>query len=68
MTYHVICALGAQAGDRPGRDLLGGNGVLLENHVIPHVGDIEDIHTYEGTATMQILIVGRDIIGVGARV
>jgi glutaryl-CoA dehydrogenase len=50
------------------RDLLGGNGVLLEHHVIRHVGDIEDIHTLGGTETMQILIVGCDIIGVGARV
>ena len=45
---------------------LGGNGVLLENHVIRHLGDIEVIHTYEGTETMQSLIVGRDITGVGA--
>jgi glutaryl-CoA dehydrogenase len=43
------------------RDLLGGNAVLLENHVIRHMGDIEVIHTYQGTATMQTLIVGRDI-------
>jgi glutaryl-CoA dehydrogenase len=48
------------------RDMLGGNGVLLDNHVIRHMGDIEVIHTYEGTATMQALIVGRDITGIGA--
>jgi glutaryl-CoA dehydrogenase len=48
------------------RDMLGGNGVLLENHVIRHMGDIEVIHTFEGTETMQALIVGRDITGVGA--
>jgi len=48
------------------RDLLGGNGILLENHIIRHMGDIEVIHTYEGTETMQTLIVGRDITGVGA--
>ncbi len=48
------------------RDLLGGNGILLENHIIRHMGDIEVIHTYEGTETMQSLIVGRDITGVGA--
>jgi glutaryl-CoA dehydrogenase len=48
------------------RDLLGGNGILLENHVIRHMGDIEVIHTFEGTETMQALIVGRDITGVGA--
>ena len=48
------------------RDMLGGNGILLENHVIRHMADIEAIHTYEGTETMQTLIVGRDITGVGA--
>ncbi len=48
------------------RDLLGGNGILLENHVIRHMGDIEVLHTYEGTETMQTLIVGRDITGIGA--
>jgi len=48
------------------RDMLGGNGVLLENHVIRHMGDIEVIHTYEGTETIQTLIVGRDITGVSA--
>jgi glutaryl-CoA dehydrogenase len=48
------------------RDLLGGNGMLVENHVIRHMGNIEMIHTYEGTETMQALIVGRDITGVGA--
>jgi glutaryl-CoA dehydrogenase len=48
------------------RDMLGGNGVLLQYHVIRHMGDIEVIHTYEGTETMQTLIVGRDITGVGA--
>ena len=31
------------------RDLLGGNGILLENHVIRHMSDIEVLHTYEGT-------------------
>jgi glutaryl-CoA dehydrogenase len=48
------------------RDMLGGNGILLENHVIRHMTDIEAIHTYEGTETMQTLIVGRDITGIGA--
>ncbi len=48
------------------RDLLGGNGILLDNHVIRHMTDIEVLHTYEGTETMQTLIVGRDITGVGA--
>jgi glutaryl-CoA dehydrogenase len=48
------------------RDLLGGNGILLDHHVIRHMADIEAIHTYEGTAAMQTLIVGRDITGLSA--
>jgi glutaryl-CoA dehydrogenase len=48
------------------RDLLGGNGILLQNHVIRHMADIEAIHTFEGTETVQTLIVGRDITGVSA--
>ena len=48
------------------RDLLGGNGILLDFHVMRHMADMESIHTYEGTETIQTLIVGRDITGVGA--
>ena len=48
------------------RDMLGGNGILLENHVMRHVADIEGIHTYEGTESIQRLIVGRDITGQSA--
>src|SRR4029079_5303137 len=48
------------------RNLLGGNGILLENHVIRHMTDMETIHTYEGTETIQTLLVGRDITGVRA--
>jgi glutaryl-CoA dehydrogenase len=48
------------------RNLLGGNGILLEYHVMRHMADIEAIYTFEGTETIQTLIVGRDITGVGA--
>ncbi|GER24274.1 acyl-CoA dehydrogenase [Zafaria cholistanensis] len=48
------------------RDLLGGNGILLENRVARHLADIEAIHTYEGTETVQALIIGRDITGISA--
>jgi glutaryl-CoA dehydrogenase len=48
------------------RDLLGGNGILLDFHVMRHMADLEAIHTYEGTETMQTLIVGKAITGVGA--
>jgi glutaryl-CoA dehydrogenase len=48
------------------RDLLGGNGILLDYQVMRHMADLEAIHTFEGTETMQTLIVGRAITGIGA--
>jgi glutaryl-CoA dehydrogenase len=48
------------------RDLMGGNGILLEHHVARHQADIEAVYTYEGTDHIQSLIVGRDITGVQA--
>jgi len=48
------------------RDLLGGNGILLENRVMQHMADIEAIHTYEGTESIQALLIGRDITGMSA--
>ncbi|MBA8817538.1 glutaryl-CoA dehydrogenase [Microbacterium halimionae] len=48
------------------RDLLGGNGILLEHRIARHMADIESIHTYEGTESVQALLLGRDITGVGA--
>ena len=48
------------------RDILGGNGLLLENHVARHLTDMEVVHTYEGTDNIQALLVGRDITGISA--
>ena len=48
------------------RDILGGNGLLLEHHVARHLTDMEVVHTYEGTDSIQSLIVGRDITGISA--
>ena len=48
------------------RDCMGGNGILLEYHVARHLSDVEIVYTYEGTDTIQSLIVGRDITGIGA--
>jgi glutaryl-CoA dehydrogenase len=48
------------------RDMLGGNGILLENHVIRHMADIESLHTYEGTESIQALLIGRDLTGISA--
>jgi glutaryl-CoA dehydrogenase len=48
------------------REMLGGNGILLEYHIARHHADIEAVFTYEGTDTVQSLIVGRDITGIQA--
>jgi glutaryl-CoA dehydrogenase len=48
------------------REMLGGNGILLEYHIARHHADIEAVFTYEGTDTIQSLIVGRDITGISA--
>jgi glutaryl-CoA dehydrogenase len=48
------------------RDILGGNGLLLEYHVARHLTDMEIVDTYEGTDSIQSLIVGRDVTGISA--
>ena len=48
------------------RDILGGNGLLLDHHVARHLTDMEVVHTYEGTDSIQALIVGRDLTGIAA--
>jgi glutaryl-CoA dehydrogenase len=48
------------------RDLLGGNGILLDHHVARHFADMEAVYTYEGTDHMQMLVVGKEICGVSA--
>jgi glutaryl-CoA dehydrogenase len=48
------------------RELLGGNGILLENHVGRYVADAEAIYSYEGTREMNTLIVGKSITGLSA--
>ena len=48
------------------RDMLGGVGILLDNHIARHFADIEAMHTYEGTDTVQSLIMGKKITGFSA--
>lgn len=60
------CTRGAREIAAIARDLLGGNGILLENRVARHFADIEALHTYEGTESMQALIIGREITGTSA--
>jgi glutaryl-CoA dehydrogenase len=48
------------------RELLGGNGILLDNHIGRFVADAEAIYSYEGTREMNTLIVGKAITGLSA--
>ncbi|XP_046851534.1 glutaryl-CoA dehydrogenase, mitochondrial-like [Xenia sp. Carnegie-2017] len=51
---------------RLARDILGGNGVCDEYHVIRHVMNLEAVNTYEGTHDVHALILGRAITGIQA--
>jgi len=48
------------------RDVMGGNGILLENRVARHQADAEATYTYEGTDHVQTLVLGRRITGHNA--
>jgi len=48
------------------RELLAGNGILLDHHVGRFVADAEAIYSYEGTREMNTLIVGKAITGFSA--
>ncbi len=48
------------------RELLGGNGILLEHRVARFFADAEAVYSYEGTRDMQLLIVGKAITGHSA--
>lgn len=50
-----ICALG--------REILGGNGILIQNRVMKQMMDMEAIYTYEGTYDINMLVSGREITG-----
>ncbi|CAH4028508.1 glutaryl-CoA dehydrogenase, mitochondrial [Pieris brassicae] len=51
---------------RVARDMLGGNGVSDEYHIIRHVMNLEAVNTYEGTHDIHALILGRAITGLAS--
>ncbi|KQY97631.1 glutaryl-CoA dehydrogenase [Microbacterium sp. Root53] len=48
------------------RELLGGNGLLLENDAARFFADAEAVYSYEGTHEINALIVGRSLTGASA--
>lgn len=62
----VFCSLRTRDVVRSAREVMGGNGILLEYDVARFVADAEAIYSYEGTKEINTLIVGRAITGYGA--
>ena len=56
----------ALAMSREARDMLGGNGISDEYHVMRHVMNLEAVNTYEGTHDIHALILGRCQTGLQA--
>ncbi len=48
------------------REVLGGNGIVLDYDVARHFADAEALYSYEGTREMNTLIVGRSLTGFAA--
>ena len=48
------------------RETLGGNGILIENHIARLMMDAEVSYTYEGTNEINMLLVGRALTGISA--
>ena len=51
---------------RNARDILGGNGISDEYHVMRHMVNLETVKTYEGTHDVHTLILGRNLTGIQA--
>ena len=48
------------------REVMGGNGIVLEHGVARYFADAEAVYSYEGTREVNQLIVGRAVTGIGA--
>ena len=62
----VFCSLRTRDIVSRAREVMGGNGILLEHDVARFVADAEAIYSYEGTKEINTLIVGRAITGYSA--
>ena len=62
----AYCTVSARQTVGLARELLDGNGILLEEQVGRFVADAEAIYSYEGTREINTLIVGRALTGIGA--
>jgi glutaryl-CoA dehydrogenase len=51
---------------RNARDMLGGNGISDEYHIIRHMLNLEAVNTYEGTQDIHALIIGKGITQIAS--
>lgn len=51
---------------RLARECLGGNGIIIDNHIARLMLDAEAVYTYEGTNEINLLLVGRELTGLNA--
>lgn len=49
-----------------GREMLGGNGIVSDYHVMRAFCDMEGIYTYEGSYDVNALVTGRELTGFSA--
>lgn len=62
----IFCTVSCRDITSKSRELMGGNGILLENNVARFLADAEALYSYEGTKQINSLIVGRAITGHSA--
>jgi len=62
----LFCTVRLREAVGRGRELMGGNGMLLEHDLVRYWNDAEALYSYEGTREINTLIVGRAITGMGA--
>ena len=64
----LVCTVRLREAVSRGRELFGGNGMLLEYDIARYWNDAEALYSYEGTREINTLIVGRAITGLQAYV
>jgi acyl-CoA oxidase len=64
--FKAFCSERGREVTKLGRELCGGNGLLLDNWVMKYHCDMEVLYTYEGSYDINALICGRELTGIAA--
>lgn len=62
----ALCCKEAREICQISREIMGGNGILIQNQAMKGLIDIEGVYTYEGTYEINQLVAGREITGIAA--